>query len=120
MDEKDLQELKSKLLAEKKRLEDELSRVSTKDKILKDDYDAKFPNYGDSVEDNAAEVADFDTNLSLEGNFEVALLKVNRALKNINDGTYGHCAECGREISLDRLNAIPWAEKCLECQRKNG
>ena len=38
------------------------------------------------------------------------------ALQRIEDGTYGVCAQCDSDISLKRLNAVPWAQYCLECQ----
>lgn len=47
-----------------------------------------------------------------------ALEEVQAALRRIDDGTYGKCTLCGREIEPDRLEAIPWADYCLEDQEK--
>ena len=44
------------------------------------------------------------------------LLTVERALKSIEEGSYGTCEECGEEIEEKRLNAVPWATYCLACQ----
>ena len=38
------------------------------------------------------------------------------ALQRIEEGTFGVCATCETEISRKRLNAVPWAQRCLECQ----
>jgi DnaK suppressor protein len=46
------------------------------------------------------------------------LERVEAALDRIKDGSYGKCLACGREISSARLEAIPWAEYCLEDQEK--
>jgi DnaK suppressor protein len=46
------------------------------------------------------------------------LLRVQDALRRIEDGTYGKCLDCGREIEPARLEAIPWAEYCLEDQER--
>lgn len=43
------------------------------------------------------------------------LYDVNMALQRIQAGTFGICQECGEEISEARLQAIPWAEKCINC-----
>lgn len=43
------------------------------------------------------------------------LYEVNMALQRIQAGTFGICQECGEEISEARLQAIPWAEKCINC-----
>lgn len=40
------------------------------------------------------------------------LEEVLRALQRIENGVYGKCLVCGEEIDEDRLEAIPYAEKC--------
>ncbi len=44
--------------------------------------------------------------------------KVKEALQRINDGTYGLCAECGEEISLNRLKARPVTRLCINCKAR--
>jgi DnaK suppressor protein len=46
------------------------------------------------------------------------LTLVQDALKHIEDGTYGRCNVCGRQIEAARLEAVPWAAYCLEDQEK--
>ena len=46
------------------------------------------------------------------------LVAVQDALRRIEDGTYGKCTRCGREIEPARLKAVPWAQYCLEDQEK--
>jgi DnaK suppressor protein len=43
---------------------------------------------------------------------------IDEALTRLNEGTYGICAECGVEISERRLEAVPFAKLCVECQAK--
>ncbi len=43
---------------------------------------------------------------------------IDEALARLADSTYGICAECGVEISEKRLDAVPFARMCLECQTK--
>ena len=43
---------------------------------------------------------------------------IDEALTRLNEGTYGICAECGVEISARRLEAVPFAKLCVECQSK--
>jgi DnaK suppressor protein len=47
-----------------------------------------------------------------------ALKDINEALKQLDEGTYGICKECGEEIGEKRLQAVPFALYCLECQRE--
>ena len=46
------------------------------------------------------------------------LTLVRDALKRIENGTYGKCTACGRQIESARLEAVPWAAYCLEDQEK--
>ena len=43
--------------------------------------------------------------------------KIDSALRRIEDGTYGDCFSCGREISEARLRALPFALRCKECEQ---
>lgn len=45
------------------------------------------------------------------------LHEIEQALARINDGSYGICAECGCMIDLARLNALPAARQCRDCQQ---
>jgi len=44
------------------------------------------------------------------------LHNVRLALDRIADGSYGTCVECEDEISQKRLQALPWAARCIACQ----
>jgi DnaK suppressor protein len=43
---------------------------------------------------------------------------IDEALRRLDEGSYGICAECGIEISEKRLAAVPFAKLCVECQSK--
>jgi DnaK suppressor protein len=52
------------------------------------------------------------------GNGDRRLLKeVTSALQKIADGSFGDCERCGEPISEKRLEALPFARYCIECQR---
>jgi DnaK suppressor protein len=46
------------------------------------------------------------------------LLKVDEALRKIEEGTYGRCEDCGEDISVERLKVLPFAIYCVDCQEK--
>lgn len=46
------------------------------------------------------------------------LLKIDEALRKLDEGTYGKCEDCGEEISEERLNILPFAIYCRDCQEK--
>jgi DnaK suppressor protein len=62
----------------------------------------------------------------LSGDIDFALLtmqtetleKIAGALARLDDGEYGDCMECGAEIPARRLEALPFAVRCLSCEQK--
>ena len=47
-----------------------------------------------------------------------ALQLVTEALERMKEGTYGQCVECQEEVQPKRLEAVPWARHCFDCQEK--
>jgi DnaK suppressor protein len=43
---------------------------------------------------------------------------IDGALRRVEDGTFGECTLCGREIPRRRLDIIPFARHCVECQER--
>lgn len=41
---------------------------------------------------------------------------IEGALRRLQEGKYGECSDCGGEISAARLRAMPFAERCRDCQ----
>ena len=115
-----MQTMKDQLLAEKTRLENELSKFAHRNPNSADtDFKTDFPNHGDKEDENAAEVAMFEKNLSMEKTLEISLFNVNKALKKIDEGNYGICEKCERPINPERLNAFPSATACMKCKEKS-
>lgn len=46
------------------------------------------------------------------------LLKIDEALRKLDEGTYGICEDCGEAINEGRLKVLPFAIYCVECQEK--
>jgi DnaK suppressor protein len=46
------------------------------------------------------------------------LAEVSDALARIERGSFGRCENCGREISRERLEALPYARYCIRCARE--
>jgi RNA polymerase-binding transcription factor DksA len=114
LDAQTLSELKQRLLAEKTRLEDELSRIAkpTNDKVS---YDTTFNQIGTDEDENASEIEEYTDNLALESSFEKQLKETLEALERIEAGTYGKCENCQADIPIERLRAYPAAKTCLSC-----
>jgi len=47
------------------------------------------------------------------------LAQIDEALRRVDDGTYGRCVECERDIPEARLVALPFADRCRDCQERH-
>src|SRR5579864_5126501 len=102
-----------KLLDEQKRLMTMLNRDDVADQGIPGGFKPKFSDVGSEEGENASEVEQFGNNLSVTEELDHKLIKVNDALKRIEDGTYGKC-KMGDEIEELRLAAEPSADTCLK------
>lgn len=118
MDAQLLAQLKTKLEDELAKLQAELDNIAHRNgKAVGDAFDADFPSHGDKEDENAAEVAQFSDNLSLESELESALKDVRSALKAIDNGSYGNCKYCNQAIDTQRLMARPTSTSCIACKK---
>jgi DnaK suppressor protein len=74
---------------------------------------------GDEM-DVARSLADVETHASLVENAENKVRRIDSALSQLELGDYGICANCGEEIPLARLEAVPFAIYCVDCQSEMG
>jgi len=74
--------------------------------------------FDDHPADMANETFEREKEMAIEGNIEDLLSKINTALEKISEGSYGMCDACGEEINRSRLEALPWASFCRDCQDK--
>jgi DnaK suppressor protein len=44
------------------------------------------------------------------------LRQVKAAMRRVQEGTFGTCVDCASTISPKRLEAVPWASRCIQCQ----
>ena len=118
MDSKVLAEFKTLLEGERDKLLAELNNIAHRNTAASADaFDADFPSHGDKEDENAAEVAEFSDNLSLEQELESALKDVHSALKAVDNGTYGNCKYCNQPIDIQRLRARPTSTSCIACKK---
>jgi len=104
-----IKENRKRLLAEKARLEKLLGKIAEPNPDIEGDYKAIYTDMGDDADENATEVSEYEANVGEERRLEEKLGLVNDALKRIDDGTYGVDAKTGKEISEERLRAVPEA-----------
>lgn len=118
MDQKIIQSFKDKLEDRKSEIIKELEGIGKRADGAEINFNAQIPEYGDSAEDNAVEVADYAKNLSFERELEKSLAEVERALKRIETDKFGLCENCDQEIAIERLQIRPESAYCVECKNQ--
>ena len=99
----------SKKLAEwKQQLMEEVDRTVGH---MKDDA-TNFPD----PNDRATQEEEFSLELRTRDRERKLIKKINEAQKRIDDDEYGYCETCGIEIGVNRLEARPTAELCIDCK----
>jgi RNA polymerase-binding protein DksA len=68
--------------------------------------------------DMATATFDREMDHTLEENSENVLNAIDAALRRIEDGTYGKCESCGRDIEPERLELLPYATLCVDDKRR--
>ncbi len=114
----ELKKLDADLADEEKELEKQLAEIAQKNPAVEGDYEAKVPDYGPEMDENAQEVTDFERNSAMVQQLESRLREIRNARKKIAAGTYGKCDNCSSEIPKDRLHASLTTVLCIGCARK--
>src|SRR3954447_14020631 len=104
----DLATARERLLAE---------RTRTRDSIANDRIVAPGPMTYGSQAAAATQVFEQQRDLALREKEEQHLEAVEAAIARLDAGTYARCTSCGGMIAAERLDALPWAAYCIECQR---
>ncbi|HWP84061.1 MAG TPA: TraR/DksA family transcriptional regulator [Terriglobia bacterium] len=111
MDKKKLEQYKKRLLDRKEQLEAIVSRAEHDGR----EADEEAPN---DLADKATNsyTKEFLFKKSSDDRFILSLIQ--EALERMEAGEYGICVACGGEMQQKRLDAVPWARHCIECQEK--
>ncbi len=70
------------------------------------------------LEEMASDTHDTDSVCEIMAVGANTIDQIDQALAKIEEGTYGTCEDCGEHISLERLEAIPFATLCIECKKR--
>ena len=118
MDKKTLELLKNKLLKEEKRLEKEIKEIEAGNTDQSQSEASGENVYEDHFADSGTATFERERDLSLERNIKDILERVRHALKQIKGRKYGVCNRCSKNIDMARLKALPYADLCIECKKR--
>lgn len=113
---KQIAELRSSLLKEKQELEEHLKQNDHFGLTRAFDHEAmgELSNYDNHPADNGTDLYEREKDVALNEHYELALSNINHALQAMDNGTYGKCEVCGKDIPMERLEALPNTTYCKE------
>jgi DnaK suppressor protein len=111
MNKKQLEHFRQVLNAWKKELSEEITR--TVHQMRDEPENPPDPN------DRASQETDMSLELRSRDRERKLIKKIDEAIERIDTGDYGYCDSCGVEIGIERLEARPTAELCIDCKTLN-
>ena len=114
----DTDHFREALLEERRRVQAAIDNLHEENPGSLSDETGDDAMYDNHLADTATVTYDRELDYTLEENSEHVLADIEAALQRIEDGTYGTCTNCGKQIAPERLEARPWATLCIDCQRE--
>ena len=114
----DLEAIRKRLSEERAGLVWDISRLEEINEALGSERGGGNGGVSNHMAEGATSTFDHERNLALISNLSRTLESVDAALKRLGSGTYGHCETCGNPIDRARLEALPYASRCVSCQSR--
>jgi len=111
--------LKQLLQDELGRLQKELADIQERSSRAMDvEIVSEVSGYDDHPADLASETFEREKDQAMVDALEATIGRVELAMEKLKLGTYGICDGCGNKITKKRLDAVPYATLCVECQSR--
>jgi DnaK suppressor protein len=108
----DLDEMRAVLERRREELKERRERIERHTRHREEPLSADFA-------EQAVELENGETLVALDREVNAELREIERALRRLEDGTYGVCTACGADVAEPRLQAVPYASLCIECATRN-
>lgn len=117
MTKEQLDHLEQRLLEERQRAVKAVRQLD--ENLQPQEADGDLTSYPFHLADEGTDTMEQEQSYLLLSNEGRLLYEIDEALRTLykNPERYGRCPECDKEISLDRLELVPWATLCLDHQR---
>ena len=117
----DLDDFKDRLVEHRERLSATIQHHDLGGSTMTEEVGELVSSSTDNhMADTASETYEREMDEGLEEDARDQLRQVDEALARLDAGTYGKCAVCGKEIPVERLEAVPWTTLCIDDARKLG
>ena len=111
---KELDDLRERLLAEQAELQEQLTTIEEQSFAASQSELSGEVSFDEENADAGSFTFERERDLSIENNVRDLMRKIERALTRMDEGTYGICSRCGKPIEKARLKALPYVDLCIK------
>lgn len=111
-----LTSLRAKLEEDLRSSLDAIDNLDQESDALADDSSQEGIAPANHMADVGTNVYESERLMTIEQEMRDRVTVIEEALQRMDDGSYGTCRRCGREIPYERLEIMPFANYCVECQ----
>ena len=113
-----VERLRAKLVAERERHIQQADELAAEAEALAAEREGGDTQFDEESGEGDTFNIERERDLLLSASARQAVDEIDRALVRIKEKTYGVCVPAGRRISLERLEALPYADTCVECKAR--
>lgn len=120
MDDKDRGRIRERLLEERQSRLETLAELDERYKDRLEAGDDDLTNYPQHMADEGTDTMEQEKSFLLASQDGRELMEIDAALRMLyrEPEAFGACERCGRPIGVERLEMVPWARLCIDCQRE--
>jgi RNA polymerase-binding transcription factor DksA len=116
--EMDYEGIRKRLVREREGLARDIEHLEEIAERIRSDRGDDRGRVSNHMAEEASNTFDQERNLALLSNLQRTLASIDAALSRLDSATYGQCEICGKTIDRARLQALPYAARCVECQTR--
>lgn len=118
MDNQNIEKYKEMLMEKGRETEKTINQMKENKDAEQDKYSpTELSNYDNHPADMGTELFQVEFSNALKVHEEHNLKEIHDAMGRIENGTYGKCELCGKDIDPERLSVLPTARRCIECEK---
>ncbi|MBU1061922.1 MAG: TraR/DksA family transcriptional regulator [Candidatus Omnitrophica bacterium] len=116
MTKKEALKFKKLLLKKREDILREINNIARESLKSQKEASGDLSSYSYHMADMASDSYDREFSLNIASGEQEIIYEIDEALKRIEEGSYGKCLSCNKKIPVRRLNALPYAKCCIQCQ----
>lgn len=120
MDEKQRKQIEERLLEERQERLQALADLDDRFRERMEGDDGDLTNYPLHMADEGTDTMEQEKQSLMVHQEGEQLVAIDDALRQLykEPESFGKCANCGTEITMERLDLVPWANLCISCQEE--